>query len=70
MDNQFNQPFSPLQPEPLPSQTYFPPSVQDAETNKKMLEIMAESQKASFEHYEKMHAMQEEITKSINRFSI
>lgn len=74
MDNQFTNPFSPLfsplQPAPLPAQSYSPPSSQQAETNKKMLEIMADSQKASFEHFEKMHAMQEEITKSINSFSI
>jgi len=74
MDNQFSHPlsppFSPSQPDSFPAQTYSPSSAQQAETNKKMLEIMADSQKASFEHFEKMHAMQEEMTNSINRFSV
>lgn len=63
-------PFASSPAAPLPAESYSPFSAQQAETNQKILEIQRDSQKASFEHYERMHAMQEEMTKKINSFSI
>lgn len=58
-----------LMPSPgLAPQPVAMPTAQQAEFNKKALEIMQASQKASFEHYQNMYALQQKITDSINRF--
>ncbi len=63
------QPFGPP-PSPMPPIPYTMPPTDQVNYNQKMLEIMQQSQKDSFEHYQKMHELQQKITDSINEYRI
>ena len=55
-------------PNPVLPNSYAMPPAEQAAYNKKMLEIMQESQKKSFEHFQNMYDIQQKITDTINRY--
>jgi hypothetical protein len=63
------QPFGPP-PSPIPPGPHALPVAEQTNYNQKMLEIMQQSQKDSFDHYQKMHEIQQKITDSINEYRI